>query len=53
MEFDKELELEQNLKKSRAGVSLKQSVLVLRIPLASTYDFTKPFRMCFRITYVK
>lgn len=52
MEFDKEVVVNKSLKKSRAGVVMKQIVLHFSDVLNMCYDFVMPFKMCFKITYL-
>jgi hypothetical protein len=51
MEFDKQITLNQSLKKSRAGLNMKQMILNFTNELGQYYDFIMPFKMCFKITY--
>ena len=53
MEFDKNVKIDKSIKKSRAGVSIKQMVLNLTNGLGQYYDLHLPFNMCFKITYLK
>ena len=52
MEFDKEVKINKSLKKSRAGVNIKQMVLQFNNAKDQCYDFILPFKMCFKITYL-
>lgn len=52
MEFNNNVTLNKSLKKSRAGVTIKQIILQFNNTLGQCYDFILPFKMCFRITYV-
>lgn len=51
MEFNKQITLNQSIKKSRAGVAMKQMILNFTDALGQYYDFIMPFKMCFKITY--
>jgi len=51
MTFDKETIINKCLKKSRAGVIIRQLVLHFSDGLGQCYDFILPFNMCFKITY--
>jgi hypothetical protein len=53
MEFDKNVTINKSLKKSRAGVIIKQITLHFSDSLNQCYDFMMPFKMCFKITYLK
>lgn len=52
MEFDKEVKINKSLKKTRAGVNIKQMVLQFNNAKDQCYDFILPFKMCFKITYL-
>ena len=52
MKCDTREVLNKTLKKSRGGISMKQIHLTFTNDLHQTYDFTVPFKMCLKITYV-
>lgn len=52
MEFDKQIIINKSLKKSTAGVSIKQIVLNFCNAVEQYYDFILPFKICFKITYL-
>jgi hypothetical protein len=52
MEFGKEIQLNKSLKKSRAGISIRQMTLSFNNELGQCYDFIMPFKTFFKITYV-
>lgn len=52
MELDKETTVNKCLKKSRFGINMKQFTLRFNNTSGQYYDFLKPFRICFKITYV-
>ena len=53
MEFDKSVIVNKSLKKSRAGIIMKQMVLHFSDAQNQCYDFIMPFKMCFKITYLQ
>lgn len=53
MEFDKTIELNKSLRKSRSGVHIRQLTLSFVNEQGQYYDFIMPFRMCLRLTYLE
>ncbi|MEM0354076.1 MAG: hypothetical protein QXW79_00705 [Thermoplasmata archaeon] len=53
LEFDKNVTLNKTIKKSNAGVRMKQLILKFTNSLGQYYEFVAPFKICFRITYAK
>ena len=53
MEFDQDITLNKSLRRSSIGTIVKQMILNFTDGIEQNYDFTVPFKMCFKITYFK
>ncbi|ANB50655.1 hypothetical protein [Powai lake megavirus] len=51
-ELDKEVTLNKSIKKSRSGIIMKQIILNFKNGVDQYYDFSKPFKICLKITYL-
>lgn len=53
MEFDKNVELNKSLRRSRSGIVVRQLNLSFTNAVNQCYDFIIPFKMCLKLTYVE
>lgn len=52
LEFDKPVTINKVLKKSSSGITLKKLILNFKTLYDYYYDFTKPFKICLKISYL-